>query len=131
MPQVTLKLSIGTFSVEVTGPEDYAEKKLQELVGRYLSSVKPSFAEARPSAVGIQNLANLLQRKFPRLQSFDQSDPAAIFFPVMPVPMTAPGLLRKKEPLASIIIDRSGAQLYPPGEFTNRVTSLIHVSFVF
>ena len=54
MPQVTLKLSIGTFSVEVTGPEDYAEKKLQELVGRYLSSVKPSFAEARPSAVGIQ-----------------------------------------------------------------------------
>jgi len=83
------------------------------------------------SAVGIQNLANLLQRKFPRLQSFDQSDPAAIFFPVMPVPMTAPGLLRKKEPLASIIIDRSGAQLYPPGEFTNRVTSLIHVSFVF
>ena len=42
MANVTLKLSIGGLSVEVSGPPDYAEKKLEELVARYLSSsVKP------------------------------------------------------------------------------------------
>jgi hypothetical protein len=38
MADVTLKLTIGTFSVEVSGPSDYADKKLEELVGRYLTS---------------------------------------------------------------------------------------------
>lgn len=41
MPDVTLKLSIGNLSVEVSGPQEYADKKLEELVGKYLSgSVK-------------------------------------------------------------------------------------------
>lgn len=38
MADVTLKLTIGTFSVEVSGPSEYADKKLEELVGRYLTS---------------------------------------------------------------------------------------------
>lgn len=38
MPNVTIKIALGNFSVEVTGPEKYAEKKLEELMGRYLSS---------------------------------------------------------------------------------------------
>jgi hypothetical protein len=47
MPNVTLKLSIGTFSVEVTGPPQYADRKLEELVGRYLStSIKPTTVES-------------------------------------------------------------------------------------
>ncbi len=42
MAEVTLKLSIGNFMAEVTGPQTYADKKLEELVGRYLtSSIKP------------------------------------------------------------------------------------------
>jgi hypothetical protein len=50
MPQVTLRLTVGTFSVEVVGPPKYAEAKLEELVGRYLSSAKPAVAESRPSS---------------------------------------------------------------------------------
>ena len=38
MANVTLRLSIGNFSVEVSGPTKYAEKKLEELIAKYLSS---------------------------------------------------------------------------------------------
>ena len=38
MANVTLRLSIGTFSVEVSGPSKYAEKKLKDLIAKYLSS---------------------------------------------------------------------------------------------
>ena|SRR3972149_559396 len=44
MENVTIKLTIGSFSVEITGPAEYAEKKLEELVGRYLTVVRPSAA---------------------------------------------------------------------------------------
>jgi hypothetical protein len=37
MADVTIKLAIAHFSVEVTGPSEYVEKKLEELVGRYYS----------------------------------------------------------------------------------------------
>jgi hypothetical protein len=47
---VTLKLTIGSFSVEVTGSPEYAEKKLEELVARYLTSAKPPTSEPRPAA---------------------------------------------------------------------------------
>jgi hypothetical protein len=46
MPNVTLKITMGAFSVEVTGPEKYAETKLEELVGRYLTSSRPGTTEA-------------------------------------------------------------------------------------
>ncbi len=54
MENVTLKLTIGSFSVEVTGPPEYAEKKLEELVARYLTSTKPPASEARqaPTLLG-------------------------------------------------------------------------------
>jgi len=49
MPNVTIKLAIGSFTVEVTGPRQYAESKLEELVGRYLSSsTRPSTSESAP-----------------------------------------------------------------------------------
>lgn len=41
MSNVTLKVGLGNFSVEVTGPERYAERKLEELIGRYLVSGRP------------------------------------------------------------------------------------------
>lgn len=47
MPQVTLKLTVGGFSVEVVGPPKYAEAKLEELVGRYLSAAKPPAVDSR------------------------------------------------------------------------------------
>ena len=53
MANVTLKLSIGSFSVEVSGPEKYAERKLEDLIAKYLSSsVKsgPSDLSASPSS---------------------------------------------------------------------------------
>jgi hypothetical protein len=37
MAQVTVKLAVGNFSVEVSGEEAYADKKFEELVARFLS----------------------------------------------------------------------------------------------
>jgi len=54
MPNVSLKLSIGDFSVEVSGPEKYAEKKLEDLVAKYLSGSIKTAAEAGASAPSTQ-----------------------------------------------------------------------------
>lgn len=51
MANVTLKLSIGSFAVEVTGPTKYAEKKLEQLVGQYLSSSVRSTPVETPSSI--------------------------------------------------------------------------------
>ncbi len=45
MADVTVKLAIGNFSVEVTGESSYVDKKVDELVNRFLSSRKPSGSE--------------------------------------------------------------------------------------
>jgi hypothetical protein len=45
MSDVTIKLNMGSFGVEVTGPSEYAEKKVEELVGRYLASGKTATIE--------------------------------------------------------------------------------------
>jgi hypothetical protein len=51
MANVTLKLVIGTFSAEVSGPAKYAEKKLEDLISKYLSSsMKPAFSESSGSS---------------------------------------------------------------------------------
>ncbi len=51
MANVTLRLSIGTFSVEVSGPSKYAEKKLEDLIAKYLSSsVKSGGSDSSVSA---------------------------------------------------------------------------------
>jgi hypothetical protein len=48
MADVTIKLMIGNFSVEVTGPSDYVDKKFEELAGRFLASWKsPTISEGR------------------------------------------------------------------------------------
>jgi len=38
MPDVTVKLTIGTFSIEVAGEQSYVDAKFEELVSRFLSS---------------------------------------------------------------------------------------------
>lgn len=45
MADVTVKLTLGNFSVEVTGEADYVDKKIEDLVSRYLSW-RPSLAVA-------------------------------------------------------------------------------------
>jgi hypothetical protein len=51
MANVTLKLSVGTFSVEVSGPAKYAENKLEDLIAKYLSSsVKSGASDSSSSA---------------------------------------------------------------------------------
>jgi hypothetical protein len=45
MGDVTVKLGIGSFSVEITGDAAYVDKKLDELVGRFLSSGKSTSVE--------------------------------------------------------------------------------------
>src|SRR5271170_7202141 len=45
MADVTIKLAIGSFSVEVTGDAAYVDKKLDELVTRFLSPGKSSSSE--------------------------------------------------------------------------------------
>src|SRR6266849_1682828 len=52
MADVTVKLAIGTFSVEVTGEAAYVDKKIDELVSRFLSSWKPSSGEP-PTATSV------------------------------------------------------------------------------
>ncbi len=54
MPDITIKLTIGAFSVEVSGPQEYAEKKLQELVAQYLSSTRASAAEPRTAPISLE-----------------------------------------------------------------------------
>jgi hypothetical protein len=51
MANVTLRLSIGSFSAEVSGPAKYAEKKLEDLIARYLSSsVKSAISDSSSTA---------------------------------------------------------------------------------
>lgn len=55
MADVTVKLAMGSFSVEVTGDAAYVDKKLDELVARFLSPGKPSIAEqALPTNVPLE-----------------------------------------------------------------------------
>lgn len=53
MADVTVKLTVGSFSTEVTGPTDYVDKKVEELVGRFLTSWKPITADSTASAVPV------------------------------------------------------------------------------
>jgi hypothetical protein len=55
MAEVTVKLTVGTFSVEVTGEQSYVDKKVDELASRFLSSWKPPSSEpAAPPAVPLE-----------------------------------------------------------------------------
>jgi hypothetical protein len=51
MSDVTIKLTIGNFSVEVSGPQEYANEKFNELVGQYLSGPKTPASDARPASM--------------------------------------------------------------------------------
>src|ERR1041384_8199312 len=54
MAGVTIKLALGTFSVEVTGPRAYAEKKVEELIGKYLTgSVRQSGGESAAASAPV------------------------------------------------------------------------------
>lgn len=50
MADVTIKLTIANFSVEVTGSPEYAEKKVEELADRYLSCGNRTPSEGTPVA---------------------------------------------------------------------------------
>src|SRR5580704_1948976 len=50
MSDVTIKLSMGSFAIEVTGPAEYAEKKVEELVGRYFAAGKTAAADTTSAA---------------------------------------------------------------------------------
>jgi hypothetical protein len=52
MPDVTVKLTLGTFSTEITGPSDYVDKKLDELINRFLVGSKSSVPEV-PAATTV------------------------------------------------------------------------------
>jgi hypothetical protein len=47
MSDVSIKLTLGSFSLEVSGSEEYVNRKFEELVGRYLSGPKPLIGETR------------------------------------------------------------------------------------
>ena len=50
MPVVTIKLTVGSFSTEVTGPPKYADKKVDEFINRFLTSAKTSTIESKPTS---------------------------------------------------------------------------------
>src|SRR6266478_949012 len=55
MADVTVKLTIGSFSVEVTGDQGYVDKKFEELVTRFLSSRRLVSSEtATPASVQLE-----------------------------------------------------------------------------
>lgn len=78
MDNVTLKLTMGSFSVEVTGPPDYAEKKLEELVGRYLTPTRPLTGEPEqtPALLGKDDKKLALGEFLRKFQSKNQLDRA-------------------------------------------------------
>ena len=69
MPNVTLKLAIGHLSVEVTGPTKYAEKKLEELVNRYLPGVKLGPTEGAVKATPARLTKKIAPSEFMRKAS--------------------------------------------------------------
>lgn len=54
MPDVTVKLSIGAFAVEVSGPSDYVDKKLDDILSRYLTAARPSSTEVRTPSIPLE-----------------------------------------------------------------------------
>ena len=46
MPDVTVKLTLGAFSIEVSGPIEYVDKKLDEVLARYAPSGRVSALES-------------------------------------------------------------------------------------
>jgi hypothetical protein len=76
MADVTVKLTIGNFSAEVTGPAEYVDKKLGDLVERFLGSWKPSIgptetraATPAPQAGKQLSPAEFLKKKNPKKQT--------------------------------------------------------------
>ncbi len=56
MATVTLKLTVGSVTVEVTGEQEFAEKKFQELVTQYLSPAKPrAVSEGKATPLPIES----------------------------------------------------------------------------
>jgi hypothetical protein len=47
---VTLKLAIGNFATELTGPSEYVDKKFEDIVTRFLTGTKKNLAESSISA---------------------------------------------------------------------------------
>ena len=54
MADVTLRITVGAVTVEVTGPQEYAETKFQELVTLYLSPAKPGVSEAKATPLLVE-----------------------------------------------------------------------------
>lgn len=50
MPEVTVKLTIGAFSVEVTGPQEYVDEKVSNLVQEFLPSQLKNLAAPEVAA---------------------------------------------------------------------------------
>lgn len=53
MSDVTVKLTLGSFSVEVSGPAEYVDKKIEDLTARFLGSGRSGVSELRSAAPAI------------------------------------------------------------------------------
>jgi len=60
MPDVTLRITLGNFSVEVTGPKTYAEKKLEELASKYFLSGRTAASEPRSGPISLEKAGKKL-----------------------------------------------------------------------
>lgn len=80
MSDVTVKLTLGTLSVEVSGPQEYVDKKLEELVERFLlSGRKLSGMEFRPSEDAMPGDKELSPAEFvKRYSANNQTDRALL-----------------------------------------------------
>ncbi len=54
MENITLKIQYGNFSVEVSGPSDYAEKKLEELLKKYGNVSKVEMQTPKTASIEVR-----------------------------------------------------------------------------
>ena len=120
MADVTLKVTIGAVSVEVTGPQEYADKKLDELIGKYLTATKPGSPEIRPAPIPLEAGGKRLSvGEFMRkITSKNQTDRA----------LALGYYLEKVEGIASFttgeLVDKGKEAKYPFGNISDVVAKL-------
>ena len=58
MADVTIKVTLGNFAVEVSGPTEYVEKKIEEFLSRYASISRGTSPEPRVGQVALDAKAH-------------------------------------------------------------------------
>jgi hypothetical protein len=75
MAEVTLKLSLGSFSVEVSGPEEYVDRRFEELMTRYLSGTRPGATDVASASTETPTAATLAGKRMSPAEFIKKANP--------------------------------------------------------